>query len=502
MEKVYRSYYTKSGPIVTYMVQKLSAENGMRVLEPCAGDGIFVAALNSITQNLSMDVYELNPQAVLLLRRRYGRNAEVRITQADTLTDETLSFLARMGGIYDRVIANPPYGGWLDYEKRKLLSKLYPNLYVKETYTLFLYLCVQLLRDKGILVFIVPDTFLNLHRHTSLRRYLLTTTKIREVCLFPSCFFPGVNFGYSNLCVITLEKCISEKRCLDNVFKVVTGLRSVGELALLAKGPTSQHSVFNFKQREVYENIGHALFISEDPRTTHVINRCTVRIGDIAHCVTGFYSGNDKKYLRTASRHLKNARKYELVDTSLICVDYESKQDILDGIKGTKRFIPIVKGGGIKYFKPDMWYMDWGLEAVNDYKTNKKARFQNPQFYFQYGIGVPMVSSSRITASIIENRLFDQSIVGVFPKDTKWTYYLLALFNSTTCNTIIRTINPSANNPANYIKKIPFIAPAGRQLEHINGMVREIIEDARAGKRYPRQYEAGLGRLIAGLYGF
>src|SRR5205085_705559 len=110
--------------------------------------------------------------------------------------------------------------------------------------------------------------------------------------------------------------------------------------------------------------------------------------------------------------------------------DYRPGSNFREGVKGSRCFIPIVKGGGTKFFKPDIWYMDWSVEAVSEYKINKKARFQNSQYYFKYGIGVPMISSSKITAALIENRLFDQSIVGIFPRDPKWIFYLLALFNS------------------------------------------------------------------------
>ena len=502
MEEVYRSYYTKSDPIVRYMVQKLSVESGMRVFEPCAGDGVFIDALNSKIPNLSIDIYELNPKAVGLLKKKYKSNSNIRITQGDTFTSQELILFSNAGGIYDRIIANPPYGGWLDYEKRKYLKKLYPLLYVKETYTLFLYRCIQLLRDNGILVFIVPDTFLNLHMHNKLRKYLLTNTKIKEICLFPSSFFPGVNFGYSNLCIITLQKCINEHGCLNNEIRVITGLKSVDELGELWKTIKKYHRIFMFKQSDVYENVDHALFISKNPKITSLINHSPIRIGDIAVCVTGFYSGNDKKYLHPISEEVKNARKYNVVDRLLISNGYASKEDILEGIKGHKHFIPIVKGGGIKYFKPDMWYMDWGVEAVRDYKTNKKSRFQNAQYYFKYGIGVPMVSSSQMTAALIENKLFDQSIVGIFPKDQKWVYYLLAFFNSPTCNKLIRTINPSANNPANYIKKIPFVSPSNSDLKKMDKIVQEIICDLKQGKEYPKDYELTLNDLIRKIYGF
>ncbi len=499
-EQIYRSYYTKSDPIVRYMVEKLSIRNGLRVFEPCAGDGVFIDALNNKVTNLSIDIFELNPDAVKLLKQKYETDENIKISLRDTIVDTDLRLFANAGGIYDRIIANPPYGGWLDYDKRRYLKKIYPGLYVKETYALFLYRCTQLLRDKGILVFIIPDTFLNLHMHTNLRAYLLNQTKIREICLFPSSFFPGVNFGYSNLCIIALQKCSKIEECLNNKFKVITGLKQVEELSNLNENTKEHHIVFNFTQADIYNNIDHALFISSNPKITYLINNCKKRIGDIADCVTGFYSGNDKKYLHPISKDIRNAKRYESVDKKRISNDYIAYSNILDGIKGNKCFIPIVKGGGVKYFKPDTWYMDWSTEAIEDYKTNKKARFQNPNYYFKYGIGVPMVSSTSITAALIEEKLFDQSIVGIFPHDKKWLYYLLAFFNSPVCNKLIRTINPSTNNPANYLKKIPFIPPTEKRLSEINKLVHNIVSALKKEREYSKSDETELNHLIQKIY--
>ena len=72
MEDVYRSYYTKSDSIVSYMVQKLSVSEGMTVFEPCAGDGVFIDRLKDI--EISIDAYELNPNAVELLKKKYEGN--------------------------------------------------------------------------------------------------------------------------------------------------------------------------------------------------------------------------------------------------------------------------------------------------------------------------------------------------------------------------------------------------------------------------------------------
>ena len=289
---------------------------------------------------------------------------------------------------------------------------------------------------------------------------------------------------------------------MDNDFKVLTGFRTVTELGSPNDFPGPYHRVFTFKQGEVYANFDSALFVSENPKITDLINNCAVRVGDIATCVTGFYSGNDKKHLRPISQNMKNAKKYQLIDKSQICHDYLLREDTLEGIVDSNHFVPIVKGGGIKYFKPDLWFMDWSVKSVKGYKASERGCFQNSRYYFRYGIGVPMVSSTQITAALIENQLFDQSIVGIFPEDQKWVYYLLAFFNSPTCNKLIRTINPSANNPSNYIKKIPFILPSDNNLRVINELTQRIVCSLKAGEEYPECHEQALNELVRGVYGF
>ena len=73
MEEVYRSYYTKSDSIVSYMLQKLSVSEGMTVFEPCAGDGVFIDRLKDMEFGVSIDAYELNPEAVETLKKNMRR---------------------------------------------------------------------------------------------------------------------------------------------------------------------------------------------------------------------------------------------------------------------------------------------------------------------------------------------------------------------------------------------------------------------------------------------
>ncbi|MCZ2357358.1 MAG: Eco57I restriction-modification methylase domain-containing protein [Bacteroidia bacterium] len=493
----YQAFYTKSTPIVDYMVNQLFLKASDKIFEPCGGDGVFVEAILNENEFAHIDICELNPNSVEILNSKFSDFLNISIRECDTLLDSELSFNSCFGGIYDKIIANPPYGAWQDYEKRAVLKKMYPELYAKESYGLFLYRCIELLKEDGILSFIIPDTFLNLHMHKALRNHILTTTQIVELALFPSSFFPGVNFGYANLSIITLRKKSDYKECLQNTFNVVNRFSNVEQLNNIED---KNLKTYSFKQEAILNNPDHAFLIAENSNVLRLINQSKFKVGDIADCVTGFYSGDDKRFLQVISADLKNGKNYDLVNAESINSDYKNNTEILNGIDGQQHFLPIVKGGNTKYLKPESWFMNWSKKAVQHYKSDKKSRFQNPKYYFKFGIGVPMISSSSITASLIENKLFDQSIVGIFPKDESLTYYLLAFFNSPTCNKLIRTINPSANNPANYIKKIPFIIPEKTVLELITEKTKSIVDEVRTTGNYNERKELEIWEMIEKIY--
>jgi adenine-specific DNA-methyltransferase len=497
--RVFQAFYTKSTPIVDYMVHKLLIKSTDKIFEPCGGDGVFIEAILDTNEFAHIDVCELDNVAIGTLNKKFAHYLNVNIRQCDTLLDNDLSFNSSFGGVYDKIIANPPYGAWQDFEKRDKLKKLFPNIYAKETYALFLYRCIELLKEDGILSFIIPDTFLNLHTHEALRKHILSRTKIVELALFPSSFFPNVNFGYANLSIITLQKCLNKNDCLDNDFTIINDFKKVEQL-LNPYEKKLNHQVYN--QRDIFNNAGHSFLMAKNKHIVETINNAALNIGDVANCVTGFYSGNDKQFLQVINSALKNGKNYEVINADLINQDYKNNAGLLEGINTDNYFLPIVKGGNIKYLKPESWFMNWSKEAVLHYKTDKKARFQNPKYYFKFGIGVPMISASKITASLIENKLFDQSIVGIFPKNSDFTYYLLGFFNSPTCNTLVRTINPSANNPANYIKKIPYIKPSEAQKIKAESLVLEILNEIKTKNIFSEQLEIELFGIYEEIYGF
>ncbi len=448
-KKIFCSYYTNNDQIVDYMVSKIDL-NG-KILEPCGGDGVFIDKIIEKNFNAKIDTLDSNQIAIGNMLNKYENNKNILIWYGDTLFDDKLD---KKTNSYDSIIGNPPYGAWQSIDRRKNLKLKYPNCYVKESYTMFLIRCFELLKKNGRLCFIIPDTFLYLHRHEGLRKMLLEKSCIEEILTFPSKLFPGVHFGYAKLSIITLIK----RKDKDNKIKVYDNIKQHSDFSKIKNNEIGPTHIL--KQSDIVNNNSYAFEMSNYDINIKKIKEVSNNFSKYCDCVTGIYTGDNKKFIKRKNGTIKNSKGYLDLD----------KNDI--------DYIPLVKGTSEKaYICEDNWFIDWSTNAIKYYNENKKARYQNSQYYFKKGIAYPMVKSKNSKAVLIDNRVFDQSIVGIFPKDDKLLLYILGFMNSSTFTKLLFIINPSANGSANYIKKIPFIEPSETIIERINKLVEEIIDD-------------------------
>lgn len=504
------------------MINRLGISSNDITLEPSAGEGIFIDEILKMNIPVQIDALDIDKKAISILEKKYHGNSaitvretdtlldeqldefgilEIWLKNTDTLIDEQLDCFGSIGGHYDKVIGNPPYGAWQDYDKRYLLKKKYPRQYVKETYSLFLIRCISVLKMEGRLSFIIPDTYMFLNLHSRLRELLLTFTKIEEIITFPSKFFPGVSFGYSNLSIITLERCAREV-ALNNTIRIVKGFQSPSEFKLLLnkKELPAHLSTFRLNQLDVLNCEQHR-FILATSGITETINNASTRLSDVADVVTGFYTGDNKKFIRALNASVKGSKNYEKIDSSLVfsCNSIYGIENVSEG------YVPYVKSASsTRYYREnDEWFVRWDKNTIKYYNTSKKTRFQNSSFYFQTGVAIPMVKSSNIKAFLIENRVFDQSIVGIFPKDKSKLYYILAIMNSDVINNMLHTINPTANNSANYVKQLPYFEPTKKTMDIISNKVQEIIYNYQNGLEAENDsLHCEINRVIEQIYYF
>ena len=76
---------------------------------------------------------------------------------------------------------------------------------------------------------------------------------------------------------------------------------------------------------------------------------------------------------------------------------------------------------------------------------------------------------------IRSHQLFDQSVVGIFPKAAATFGFLLAYLNSSIAWRLLRQINPSTNNSAKYMRRLPVALPSTEELNWFSRIVNEYI---------------------------
>jgi phospholipid N-methyltransferase len=464
MDKAYQSYYTNSDYITDYMVSKLEVNISDTVLEPSVGEGIFVDKILKINKNQCISIYDIDDYAINVVTEKYSDKSNIEINNSNTLFDEKLNLRRDTMNGFSKIIGNPPYGAHMSKNERDKVNSIYPEIYSKDTYVLFFYRCLTLLKESGRMVFIIPDTFLYLNLHKKFRKFLFSNFCVEEILIFPSNLFPGISFAYSNLSIITVKK---EKKLIDtNIIKIHDSIAKETDFSIIESFIPKE-----IPQIDILKEKNYNLHLNTE--LTSKLTYTDLSLGDIAECVTGIYTGNNKAYIKVKSTEVRNSKGYQIINTSEI-----NNQDAeIDGFDINEHFIPIVKGSvKNRYHIPqDEWYIDWSKDAIYHYNTDKKARFQNSKYYFQTGIAIPMLKSKIIKAALMKNRVFDQSIVGIFPKNPKDIYFILALLNTNVVNDIIHNINPTVNNSANYLKRIPIPNCSNQIKEHIINLVKGIV---------------------------
>lgn len=490
------SYYTQSDEILEYMVSYLDVRPEDLILEPAAGNGCFIHKILEKEKDAHILALDLNEEAIFSLKSEFSHYKNVRSIQTDTLLEDNIEIYAsqlKENGKFNKIIANPPYGAWQSHEKRELLKKKYNGFYAKETYSLFLLRCISLLEVGGKLAFIIPDTYLFLNRHKQLRKYLLENTRIDTILIFPSKLFPGVAFGYSNLSIITLEKTLPGQK-IEEKIQVIKGIEDTKDFIKLLnlKENRKNYQVFECDVQEILSTPEKSFILNEKAQTILKLDLPT--LGDQAEVVTGLYTGNNSSFIRVRSKEIKGSKNYDVVNPKLV---FECNS--LEGLNVEEAYIPYIKGSPESEYDDSInWFIRWDQKTVDFYKTDKKARFQNASFYFQKGIGLPMVKSKKVKAFLINEQVFDQSIVGIFPKDPSKYYYFLALLNSDVVNDLIHQINPTANNSANYIKRIPYLEPNQKTLELINEQISELLASHDEKRR--KELKLALNKELEEIY--
>ncbi len=326
---------------------------------------------------------------------------------------------------FDIVIGNPPYGVKVDND-----IKEDHQLGSKDSYGVFISTSLKrFLKKRGVLSFIISDTWLTIKTHKPLRQQVLENQLHKIIRLNQDCFDATVNAcimlltnsgdNDGQLLVADLTNISTRKEIEELREKLYDSEKFIGQ-------STPKFAVFQYNQDLIKTNSNLPIFVANprlfslmndknaktrklalegkyvDVRQIEMNNKTTeiVKLGDIAEIKVGLQTGDNKYYLfqnphsRGSYRSIEDYKEFLLVDKDLeeITKNDDLRIKIINRgfhkSRSEKNFdpdlwfdgkyiIPYDKGGESdtesgwlpNYYVPTNYYIDWSQDAVERMKT-------------------------------------------------------------------------------------------------------------------------------------
>ena len=326
---------------------------------------------------------------------------------------------------FDYVVGNPPYLfiRAIPLDMRKEIEKLIleTNKGQYDLYQIFIEIGLKLLREGGLLGFVVPDSILALTNRKLLRKFIFNSTEIKELChLGPVFRDPKV----SNL-ILILQKELNLRKRLNNTISIKKSLNNSSQISYIKQEVIKKHDykfVINLNQRDIEilnylnSNFPKLSDLMNDTRFSISLKR-GVEIGKdgyVIYCETcQIYQPLPKKKLfcKTCGSPLNE----KFIDKIIL-------ESIPEGLEEEfQHFLYSINRYSAKYFKN----IRLGMEGIN-YKGEDT---------FKKRIVIRQLSQENlICASYNENAWTSQSIYNLEIIKTPVLefnhYYLLGLLNS------------------------------------------------------------------------
>ncbi len=190
------SYYTPK-EIVRDIVKDY-VKPADKVLDPCCGTGQFLLEFAEVVEDpkqiygFDIDETAVRIARLNLLVKYADRDFEPYVFHRNTLLEQGEDRNDPLGIgkdiSFDVIATNPPWGYHFSEEEKREIKQLYPQIKSMESFSLFLFKCLDLLNKDGFLSFILPESVLNVKVHQDIRKIILETVSIRKICCLGSVF--------------------------------------------------------------------------------------------------------------------------------------------------------------------------------------------------------------------------------------------------------------------------------------------------------------------------
>ncbi|MCX8122596.1 MAG: N-6 DNA methylase [Spirochaetes bacterium] len=331
-DKKKRGQYFTPPAIVQYMVhnalQHYDNPYTMRILDPACGSGQFLIYIFQylltlykhlgIPENESTNIichtnlygYDIDPIACMIaqwnIQKISGR--KTNIFHKDTLTSGDLFNRQYNSMLFDVIIGNPPWGAYFTKEQKQYFKQHYISaLSGINSFTLFIEKSLSLLRNHGILSFLIPEAYLNIKAHQKSRELVLSLSVIKEIVQWGDCF-KGV---YAPAISLTIQK----EPCKDVRKKNIVHIKHGKSLINLAKN--TAHLIPQHMYSESYQNIFSINYSRKAVALLeHIQSLSYITLKDRVKFFLGIVTGNNE-------HHISNTRDSLHPDPIIVGKDVE-----------------------------------------------------------------------------------------------------------------------------------------------------------------------------------
>ena len=407
-------------------------------------------------------------------KKEFFNNLEMAITRfaqsqgSSFLTDKTkdaITFLKLITQKYDVATANPPFTDSNDFgdELKKFIDSNYksPLKCNINLYATFIKRCYELTNENGRIAMIHPYSFMFIKTFEDVRKLMIEKSHIE---IFADWGLDRVNLFEGGQASAPAFYVLSKSKSTDKsvFFQLTTNLQEKAKKPFFFKAlddylrsiPNNQIYEFDQDKFKIIKSYPLIYWISDNFRDKFRLDS----FKESCPPKSGMATANNNRFLRYW---------WELKD-----------EDLSININDGKNWVRYSKGGNFRRWYGNLWLRLSWKNSAQELRDTRRAVFRNEDYYFKEGITYSALGGGSFRY-LPENCVYDVGGASLFPLETKYLQYSLAVLNSKLSGYIINCLNPTVNTQVGDTERIPFIKPNESIVKRITELTKTNINIAK-----------------------